>query len=166
MLAALLLACTSSPEVPAEAPTDAPTEAPAEVGEPSPPPRSARTPAPGKQLVRSRDGAVVEVGLTEPWGPLQLPMHDGTIRRVTPSLLVVSLGPDHLDPIGRAREWCVRINERGGTCGPSDPSLPADGFDAPVTLGGEGKRLKVVKMMGDWTLMITPPPPTAPRGAD
>ncbi|MFT4624409.1 MAG: hypothetical protein ACI8PZ_003068 [Myxococcota bacterium] len=159
VLFALFLACGSSPDAPTASGGDAIPPEPAAA------PAAEATPEPVKntQLVRGRDGSVVEIEIAPPWGAIRLPMEDGTIKRVSPSLIVVDFGKDHPAPKGRALAWCDAIRASGNTCGESDPGLPEDGYNAPVTINGEGMRLKLLRMMGNWVVMITPPPP--PKGA-
>ncbi len=153
---ALILACSSS--------TEAPTEAPAAAEAPTQDEAAAAAPKSTKQLVRGRDGSIVEVELAPPWGGLQLPMEEGNIKRISPKVLAVNLGADHPDPRGRADSWCEAINANGGTCGELRTDLGDDAYTRPVTIDGKPMSLSLAKVTGSWTVVISAQPPGAPAG--
>ena len=150
----LLLACGSEPSVPAESQPDVPPV------EASPAPSDPEGPA---QVIEGPGELVIEVELGAPWGALQLPLGDGAIKRISETLLVVDYGTD-VPPLATADAWCSAINASGATCRGQDPGLPPEAYSRTVMLGADELKLKVVKVMGHWLVMLTPPPP--PRRPD
>jgi hypothetical protein len=117
------------------------------------------------QIIKGPDELVIEVEIGPPWGALQLPLGEGSIERISETLLVVDYGTD-VPPRAVADAWCSAINASGATCRDHDPGLPPDAYSRTVMLGADELKLKMVKVMGHWLVMLTPPPPPRrPSGA-